>query len=141
MPDASPDPALLAVGPVLLFDGVCNVCNASVNFVLDRSLDVRAGALQSPEGQVLLTAAGLDAAYTDSLVFIDRAGHVHTRSDAALAVAMHLSGAWPLARALRIVPRSVRDAAYDLIARNRYRWFGRREACRIPTPEIRARFL
>ncbi len=132
---------LLAPGPVLLFDGVCNVCNASVNLVLDHTRDVRVGALQSPEGRALLVHAGLDAAYADSLVFFDGRGAVHTRSDAALAVVVHFDGPWRLLRGLRAVPRPLRDAAYDLIARNRVRWFGQRESCRIPTPEIRARFL
>lgn len=132
---------LLALGPVLLFDGVCNVCNAAVNLVLDHTRDVRVGALQSPEGRVLLAHAGLDAGYRDSLVFFDGAGGVYTRSDAALAIAAHFEGPWRLLSALRAVPRPLRDAAYDLLARNRIRWFGRREACRMPTPELRARFL
>lgn len=142
-PSSAPAPSLAPVarGPILLFDGVCNVCNASVDLVLRRTRDVRVGALQSPEGQALLVGAGLDPSRLDSLVFFDAAGQVYQRSDAALALAAHFDGAWPLLRALRVVPRPLRDAAYDLIARNRFRWFGQREACRLPTPEERGRFL
>lgn len=137
-PPASPD-ALR--GPILLFDGVCNVCNASVDLVLRRTRDVRVGALQSPEGQALLRGAGLDPSALDTLVFLDADGRAHVRSDAALALVAHFDGAWPLLRVLRVVPRPIRDAAYDLVARNRVRWFGRRDACRLPTPEERERFL
>lgn len=128
-------------GPILLFDGVCNVCNASVDLVLRRTRDVRVGALQSPEGQALLVGAGLDPSRLDSLVFFDSDGQVYQRSDAALALAAHFDGAWPLLRVLRAVPRPIRDAVYDLIARNRFRWFGQRDTCRLPTPEERGRFL
>lgn len=140
-PSASPATVPPVRGPILLFDGVCNVCNASVDLVLRHTRDVRVGALQSPEGQALLRAAGLDPSALDTLVFFDTDGRVHVRSDAALALAGHFDGFWPSLRVLRILPRRLRDAAYDVIARNRLRWFGQRDACRLPTPEERGRFL
>jgi len=128
--------------PTLLFDGVCNVCNASVNFVIDHDASgrVRLGALQSDAGQALLRAHGLDPAYLDSLVLLDD-GQVFTKSDAALRLARYLDGRWPWLERLRVLPRGLRDALYDLVAKNRYRWFGVRESCRMPTPDIRARFI
>ena len=129
---------------IVLFDGVCNLCNATVQFILDRD---RAGyfrfaALQSEAGAKALTDLG-HAPVTgepDSIMLIEN-NTVYDRSDAALRVARRLDGAWPLLAVTLIVPRVVRDLVYRFIARNRYRWFGRTEECRIPTPELRARFL
>lgn len=128
--------------PVILFDGVCNLCNASVQFILDRDPDARFrfASLQSEEGAALLRSHGGDPEALDSVVLIED-GRVFQHSDAALRIARHLSGAWPALAALRIVPRPLRDAGYRLVARNRYRWFGKEESCRLPTPETRARFL
>lgn len=127
---------------VVLFDGVCNLCNASVNFVIDRDPAgyFRFGALQSEEAAPLLRRAGLAPDHLGSIVLVE-GGQVYTRSTAALRIARRLSGAWPLLAVFLAVPRPIRDAVYDVIARYRYRWFGREEACRIPTPELRARFL
>ncbi len=128
--------------PIILFDGVCNLCNASVNFVIDRDPDAvfRFGALQSEEGRQLLAQAGVDEAWLDSIVLVDGEG-VHTASDAALRIASRMPFPWSLLRIFRILPRSLRDLVYHWIARNRYRWFGKQEACRIPTPDLRARFI
>lgn len=130
---------------VVLFDGVCNLCNAFVNFAIDRDPAGRLvfGALQSQAAEPLLAGAGLGASRPDSLVVIESAGGAcFVRSEAALRVARRLRAPWPLLAALAaLVPRSLRDAVYDRVARRRYRWFGRREACRIPTPELHARFL
>lgn len=130
------------VSPVVLFDGVCNLCEGVVRFVLarDRTGHFRFAALQSPAGQQLLAACGLSTTTFDSFVLIE-AGRCHTESSAALRVAAGLGGAWRLVGLLRVVPRPIRDAVYRWVARNRYRWFGRREACLVPTPEIRSRFL
>ncbi|WP_412069299.1 thiol-disulfide oxidoreductase DCC family protein [Rubrivirga sp. IMCC43871] len=128
-------------GPILLFDGVCNVCDRSVQFVLDhdrRGL-VRFASLQSEVGRQLLAECGVDAS-TDSVVLVAN-GRCHVRSDAALATARLLDAPWRWLAVARVVPRGLRDAVYDWVARNRYRWFGTRDACRIPTPEVRARFL
>jgi predicted DCC family thiol-disulfide oxidoreductase YuxK len=128
--------------PIVLFDGVCNLCNASVTFILDRD---RRGlfafaALQSEVGHDLLATHGLPPDAVATIVLIER-GRAYTRSRAALRIARHLDGAWPLLFALSVVPTALTDRLYDLVAHNRYRWFGRRDACRVPTPELRARFL
>jgi predicted DCC family thiol-disulfide oxidoreductase YuxK len=131
-------------GDVILFDGVCNLCNASVLFVIDR--DPRGhfafAPLQSPEAARILSARGYTAAPPElASVLLVQGDRVYERSTAALRVARRLSGAWSLMSAFLIVPRPIRDAVYDWIARNRYRWFGRQDACRIPTPELRSRFV
>ncbi len=127
---------------VVLFDGVCNLCNGFVRFVVrrDRRGRVRFASLQSDAAAVLLRGTAVDPAALDSIVLVDDDG-VHLKSDAVLRVARVLDGAWPAMTAFRLVPRPVRDAAYDLVARNRYRWFGRRDECMVPTPELRRRFL
>jgi predicted DCC family thiol-disulfide oxidoreductase YuxK len=127
---------------IVLFDGVCNLCNASVRFVLDRDPAgrFRFASLQSEAGRRLLEAHRLP---TDELstVVVVADGRAYTRSDAALRIARGLGGGWPALGALRLVPRPLRDAAYGVVARNRYRWFGRKEECMLPTPEQRSRFL
>ena len=128
--------------PVLLFDGVCTLCDRSVRFVLDHDVTgaIEFASLQSDVGRRLLVSCGLDPGTTDSVVFVE-AGTCHLRSDAALRVARHLSAPWRWLMAARIIPRPVRDRIYDWVADRRYRWFGTRDACRIPDPDVRARFL
>ena len=127
---------------IVLFDGVCNLCNAAVNFLIDHDPGGRLkfGSLQSEAVRPLLERNGLRTDYLDSFVLIDE-GQVYRRSDAALRTARRLGGAWRLLWIFSLLPRPLRDAAYDWIATNRYRWFGKREACRIPTPELEARFI
>jgi len=127
---------------VVLFDGVCNLCNDSINFVIDHDPDgyFKFASLQSDEAGALLAQYGLDGDYLDSIVLVE-AGRVYRNSSAALRITRKLSGAWPLLYALVVVPRPVRDWVYDWVARNRYKWFGKRDQCRLPTPELRARFL
>jgi predicted DCC family thiol-disulfide oxidoreductase YuxK len=126
----------------ILFDGVCNLCNASVRFVLRRDPHARFrfAALQSEAGRRLLEEHRLPADELSTVVVVAD-GRAYTRSDAALRIARGLGGAWPALGALRVVPRPLRDRAYGVVARNRYRWFGRREECMLPTPELRERFL
>jgi len=112
---------------VILFDGVCNLCNAWVLFVIKRD----------PSGHFAFAPLGGEA---DSIILIEKDA-IYDQSTAALRIARRLSGAWPLAAAFLIVPKGLRDAVYRLIARNRYRWFGRRDVCMVPTPELKARFL
>jgi predicted DCC family thiol-disulfide oxidoreductase YuxK len=130
--------------PIVLFDGVCNFCNGAVIFIADRDRDARFrfASLQSPIAAELLEARGVELppGDPDTLMLIE-GGKVYDRSDAALRIARHLRVPVSFAAAFMVVPRSVRDAAYRFIAKNRYRWFGRSEQCRIPTPELRARFL
>jgi predicted DCC family thiol-disulfide oxidoreductase YuxK len=128
--------------PVILFDGVCNLCNNSVQFVISHDPEgrFRFAALQSASGQSLLRERHLDPETFTSIVLIMN-GRVYQRSRAALEIARRLSGLWPLIYAFIIVPPFVRDWVYDWIAANRYKWFGKRNECMIPTPELRSRFL
>ncbi len=130
------------MGAIVLFDGVCNFCNGSVNFIIERE---RAGyfsfaPLQSEIGKELSAKYGLDKTETDSVVVIED-GHAYIHSEAAMRIARRLDGIWSLAYALRIIPRPVRDWAYKLFAKYRYKLFGRRDHCMVPTPKVRARFL
>lgn len=128
---------------VILFDGVCNLCNGLVNFVIDRdpSAYFAFGALQSEEGQELLEEqCGSLSGEMASIVLIE-GGRCYRQSTAALRVLRRLKGAWPLLYAFVVVPRPMRDAVYDWLAANRYRWFGKRDRCRVPTPELEAHFL
>ena len=128
--------------PILLFDGVCNLCNGVVQFVIrhDPAGRFRFAALQSEAGQALLKQFSLPTSQFDSFVYV-KDGQFYTESTAALLVARDLGGAWSLLWGLIVVPRFLRDAVYRLVARNRYRVFGKQDACMIPTPELRARFL
>jgi predicted DCC family thiol-disulfide oxidoreductase YuxK len=125
---------------VLLFDGVCTLCNGFVRFVIERDPAgrFRFAPLQSDAAGRLLGNAPQPR--PDSLVLVED-GRVFTRSTAALRVARGLRFPWPLAYVFVAVPRPLRDWVYDAVARNRYRWFGRREVCMVPPPELRSRFL
>lgn len=127
---------------VLLFDGVCNLCNGAVNFIIDHDPkgQYKFAALQSAFGQAQLHTLGLQTTDFDSLVLLS-AGSVYKKSSAALRIAGNLNGLYPILKIFLIVPPFVRDGVYDLIARNRYKWFGKSDQCRIPTPELRARFI
>lgn len=138
--------------PLLLFDGVCNLCHGTVRWVLarDRAQRFDFASLQSAAGREALRealqAAGIDEPLPpadsdpDSVVLIDARG-VHLRSDAAIEVARGLGLPWSLAVVGRVLPRALRDPIYRWVARNRYRWFGRKEACGLPAPGQAERFL
>lgn len=128
--------------PVILFDGVCHLCAASVRFVVARDPGgvFRFAPLQSETGRRLLRAHGLAEDAMDSFVLV-QGGRAWRESDAALRVCAGLRAPWRWLRFLRVLPRAVRDPVYRFVARRRYRWFGKAEACLVPTPEIRARFL
>jgi len=162
--DPAPQPA--APGLVVLFDGVCNLCNGSVQFIIKRDPEgkFRFASLQSSAGQELVRKAGLPAfgpgssglpaspapgssdpdpgsPGLNSFVLLEN-GKAYTRSAAALRVLKHLGGGWKLVYALGIiVPPFIRNGIYNWTARNRYRWFGRQDACWIPTPGLKERFL
>jgi predicted DCC family thiol-disulfide oxidoreductase YuxK len=127
---------------VLLFDGVCNLCNGTVRFVAERDPVGRFhfAALQSDKGRELLARCGLPLDALDTFVLVE-GDRCWTRSDAALRVARGLSGAWPLLAVLRLVPRFLRDRVYGWVAGHRYAWFGKQESCMVPSPELRSRFL
>lgn len=128
--------------PVILFDGVCNLCSWSVRFIVarDRRALFRFAALQSPAGARLLSERGVDPRAVDSVMLIE-GGRWYTSSDAAVRIARRLGGPWRLAGALLAVPRPLRDWAYGVVARNRYRWFGKADVCLVPSPALRDRFL
>jgi len=130
--------------PIVLFDGVCNVCDQAVLFIVDRDRRqrFRFASIQSPTGARLLAAHGLSglAQVVSTMVLIE-GERVYTHSAAALRIARQLDGAWPLLSLFWLVPGPLRDLAYRYFAAHRYRWFGQLEACRVPTPELRSRFL
>jgi len=132
----------LAEHPVLLFDGVCNLCNGVVQFLLPRDSAgvLRFASLQSDAGQRLLEAYGVPVDDLETVVLLDGEGY-HLRSNAVIRVAEHLGGVYALARGFRLVPRFVRDWLYDVVAEHRYRVFGRREQCMVPSPDVEERFL
>jgi predicted DCC family thiol-disulfide oxidoreductase YuxK len=139
MPDTTP--------PTILFDGVCNLCNGFVQFVIrhDATGSFRFAALQSAAGQALLAAHGQQtltsgAVDPDSVVLVEN-GRVYTHSTAVLRIAGHLGGIWRVAMVGWLLPRPWRDGLYGYVARHRYQWFGRQESCWLPTPALRARFL
>lgn len=128
--------------PILLFDGVCNLCNTFVQFVIQRDPEAifRFAPLQSEIGRELSEQAGLPLDELNTVVLYTK-GSFYTHSDVALQVVRFLPGAWPLLYSLNILPKSLRDAIYNWVARNRYRWFGKRESCMVPTPDLKRRFL
>jgi predicted DCC family thiol-disulfide oxidoreductase YuxK len=128
--------------PILLFDGVCNLCNGSVQFIIRRDPEARFrfASLQSAVGQRYLDELRVDRRAVDSVILIE-GGRWYKEGDAALRIARLLPGPWKALGVFRLLPRPLRDRLYRLVARNRYRWFGKRESCWLPTPELRGRFL
>lgn len=126
---------------IVIFDGVCNLCARSVQFILrhESGPHFTFSPLQSSAGARLLAEYGFPATNVESFVLISD-GRVYARSTAALRIARRFKGAWRLLGILWLVPRPVRDAVYDYIARRRYAWFGKAESCMVPTPELSARF-
>ncbi|WHY88761.1 thiol-disulfide oxidoreductase DCC family protein [Neobacillus novalis] len=126
---------------IILFDGVCNLCNSSVQFILKRDPNstFKFASLQGETGQALLKKYGLNTD-SNSFVFIENE-KIHLKSTAALRVCRKLTGAWRLLAALLIIPGFIRDPFYGIIAKNRYRWFGKKDSCMLPKPEWKNRFL
>ena len=127
---------------VILFDGICNLCNSAVNFVIkrDKKDRIKFTTLQSDTGKSLLSEYHLPVDDMRSFVFIEN-GKAYIRSTASLRLCRYLSGLWPLCYGAIIIPRFLRDGIYNLIANRRYKWFGTRKECMVPTPELRAKFL
>lgn len=129
--------------PVLFFDGTCNLCNSSVQFVIrhDKAGKVKFATLQSSAGaasrQAVLSTYGH---IPDSIILYDE-GRYYIQSTAALRLAGHLDGGWRLLRVFLLIPAFLREPVYKFIARNRYRWFGKQDTCMLPTPALKARFL
>jgi len=134
--------ALSTYKPIILFDGYCNLCSASVVFVLKRERgDVfRYASLQSDFAGRLLSDMGLDKDVPDSIVLVE-GGQAYTRSTAALHIARRLKFLWRALYAFIVVPKFIRDPVYDWIARNRYKWFGKRSTCYVPKQDVKHKFL
>ena len=128
--------------PLILFDGVCNYCNSVVNFIIrhDKSQHFIFSPLQSERGQQILESFDLPKKEFNSFILVDN-HKICSRSTAALHVLNKLPWYWKWTQIFWIIPVVVRDALYNLIARNRYKWFGKKDSCMIPSPEIKARFL
>ncbi len=126
---------------IVLFDGVCNLCSGAVQFIIarDPQAKIAFASLQSAYGQQAMARLRLDPQSLHSIIVI-RGNRFFERSDAALEIAKQLSGGWPILYGFKILPRFLRDAVYNVIARNRYRFFGKKNECWLPTPDLRARF-
>ena len=141
--ESSRDPLEIADShPVLLFDGVCNLCNRWIQFVIERDPDARFrfAPLQSSVAQQLLAETGYEGETLDSVVLVQD-GEYYDRSDAVIRTARQLGGIYRLLGPFRFVPARLRNISYDFVATRRYRWFGKRDACMMPTPETEKRFL
>ena len=127
---------------IILFDGICNLCNQSVQFVIehDSKNQFRFASLQSDFGQDFLKKNKLEAIQFDSIVFIED-DQFYTKSSAALKIAKYLDGLTSWLTIFMIVPKPLRDIVYSFIAKNRYRWFGKNESCWLPTKELKAKFI
>lgn len=127
---------------VILFDGVCNFCNYWVNFTIkkDKKKILRFAPLQGETAKRLIADYKINHTTLSSVIFIDN-GKAYTQSSAALRICKHLDNGWKLFYGLIIIPKFIRDPIYNIIARNRYKWFGKKDTCMIPTPELKERFL
>ncbi|MEQ8424591.1 MAG: thiol-disulfide oxidoreductase DCC family protein [Cyclobacteriaceae bacterium] len=127
---------------IILFDGVCNLCNGSVQFIIKRDPKRKFSfaALQASFGQAQLKRLGVSDESLESIVLL-KDGRFYQRSNAVLEIAKMLGGLWPIFYVFKIVPTFIRDWIYKWIATNRYRWFGKKDQCMIPTPDLKSRFL
>ena len=128
--------------PILLFDGVCNLCNGFVQFVLlnEKDSNINFASLQSEIGQKLLKEFKVSQKGMESIVFIEN-GNAYEKSLAVLQIVKHLQMPWKLASAFTIIPKIISDGVYDLVAKNRYRMFGKKDVCWIPEPKWKGRFI
>lgn len=127
---------------LVLFDGVCNFCDASVNWIIkhDKKNKFKFATLQSEIGKKMMLKYGIDPAKTDSAVLIEN-NSAYIKSTAVLKIAKQLNALYPLAYGFIIIPKFLRDAVYDFISRNRYKWWGKKDNCMIPTKEIKEKFI
>ena len=128
---------------IILFDGICNLCNTAVQFVIehDKKDLFRFVALQSNLGQEIAKHIGIDVAKTDSVVLYEPGIAYYIKFEAVLEIVKHLSGGIALLTIFKILPTALQNNLYDYMARNRYKWYGKRESCMIPTPELKTKFL
>ncbi len=128
---------------LILFDGVCNLCNNFVQFVIKKDAEdiFRFASLQSETGKRLIAERGIDTNTIDSVVLIEPGVAYYIKSDAALQVGKHLKGYRTISKVLNLIPNGLRNIVYDFVAKNRYRWYGKKDQCMIPTPELKSKFL
>lgn len=127
---------------VIFFDGICNLCNASVQFAIERDKKnlFKFTALQGEYAKAVLPKFNVDLSQLNSIILLED-GQLYTKSTAALKIARKLNGLWPALYVFILVPKFIRDWFYDIIAKNRYKWWGRQESCWLPTPELKQRFI
>ena len=128
---------------IILFDGICNLCNSSVLTIIkyDKKDQFRFVSLQSEMGKQIISYLGIDASKMDSVLLYEPRVSYEIKSDAALQIMNAFGGLWKLSWIFSYLPVSLRNMIYDFIARNRYKWFGKKEQCMIPTPELKSKFL
>lgn len=128
---------------IILFDGVCNLCDATVQFLIKRDKkDVfRFVAIQSELGQEIISYIGIDTSKTDSIILYEPGIAYYYKAEAALHIASELGGIYSLMSVFKVLPKGISNAVYDYVARNRYKWYGKKDACMMPTPEMKAKFL
>lgn len=128
---------------IILFDGVCNLCNGAVNYIIkhDKKDIFRFASLQSEIGKQLVSERGMDPGELDSIVLIEPGVAYYRKSTAALEISRDLSGGYSFLKNFMFIPESLRDGIYDFVANNRYKWYGKKESCMIPTPELKTKFL
>ncbi|MDV6167021.1 thiol-disulfide oxidoreductase DCC family protein [Flavobacterium sp. DG1-102-2] len=128
---------------IILFDGVCNLCDSTVQFIIKRDKNdiFRFVALQSDLGQQIINYIGIDISKTDSIILYEPGRAYYYKSAAAINILKELGGIYSLLNIFSIIPKYISNKVYDYIARNRYKWYGKKDACMIPTPELKAKFL
>ena len=128
---------------IILFDGVCNLCNNSVQFVIKRDVNdvFQFAALQSETGKKLLTERNINTQEVDSIILIEPNIAYYTKSTAALEIGKHLKGLKAISSILLWLPEALRNIVYDFIARNRYKWYGKKDNCMIPSEELKSKFI
>ncbi|QEE50626.1 DUF393 domain-containing protein [Flavobacterium alkalisoli] len=128
---------------IILFDGVCNLCDSTVQFIikLDKKDIFRFVALQSDLGEEIVNHIGIDRTKTDSIILYEPGTAYYYKAEAAIKIAAQLGGLFTLMNIFTILPKSVSNSVYDYIAKNRYKWYGKKDECMIPTPEMKTKFL
>lgn len=141
--ESEKNPYIASDKKLILFDGVCNLCNGAIQFIIkhDKEDVFRYAALQSDIGKKLIEERNIDTENVDSILLIEQGVAYYNKSDAALQIGKHLKGYRTISGILYLIPSGLRNNVYDFIARNRYKWYGKREQCMIPTPELKAKFL
>lgn len=128
---------------IILFDGVCNLCNTAVNYIIEKDAQdiFRFVALQSELGIKITNYIGIDSSKIDSIILYEPGSAYYYKAEAALKIAKQLKGAVSLLTVFNFIPNGIKNLVYDYIAKNRYKWYGTKDACMIPTPELKAKFL